>query len=97
MRINSVEFGYSDAACITTTYQPGKFYIGFDLCKLGGGSTKNLLNGTSSQNSPITVLMNIITATAAARTLNLIFYLKFSLQYQWLQQRYKNNILILYI
>ena len=72
MSIHSVEFGYTDAACVTKTYQPGKAYIGFDLCKLGGGSTKNLLNGTSSQNSPITVLINIITATAAARTLNLI-------------------------
>ena len=49
-----------------SVYQPGKFYVGFDLCKLGGGSSKNLLNGTSSQNSPITILMNIITATAAA-------------------------------
>ena len=71
MSINSVEFGYIDADN-TTIYQPGKFYVGFDLCKLAGGSTKNLLNGTSSQNSPITVLINIVTATAAARTLNLI-------------------------
>ena len=75
MSIHTVEFGYADStvgAAATTVYQPSKFYVGFDLCKIGGGSTKNLLNGTSSQNSPITVLINIITATAAARTLNLI-------------------------
>ena len=71
MSINSVEFGMGDRALDNlSVYQPGKFYVGFDLCKLGGGSSKNLLNGTSSQNSPITILMNIITATAAARTLN---------------------------
>ena len=50
---------------------------GFDMCKLGGGSSKNLLNGTPSQNSPITVLINIITATTAARTLNLILNFDF--------------------
>ena len=72
MSINTVEFGYTDDHGVTTEYQPGKFYVGFDLCKLGGGSSKNILNGTSSQNSPITVLMNIITQTSAARTLNLI-------------------------
>ena len=72
MSINSVEFAYTDADHGTTVYQPAKFYIGFDLCKLGGGSSKNLLNGTSSHNSTITVLINIITGTTAARTLNLI-------------------------
>ena len=85
MSINSVEFGYADstvAGAPTTVYQPGKFYVGFDLCKLGGGSSKNLLNGTSSQNSPITVLMNIITATAAARTLNLILNYDFIFEIQ---------------
>ena len=81
MSINSVEFAYIDADA-TTSYQPAKFYVGFDLCKLAGGSTKNLLNGTSSQNSPITVLINIITATAAARTLNLILNYDFIFEIQ---------------
>ena len=72
MSINSVEFGYIDSACATTTYQPGKFYMGFDLCKLGGYSSKNLLNGASSQNSPITVLINFTAATNDPRILNLI-------------------------
>ena len=73
MSINTVEFGMGDRALTDlSTYQPGKFIVGFDLCKLGGGSSKNLLNGTSSQNSPINVLINIVTATNAARILNLI-------------------------
>ena len=43
-----------------------------DCCKLGSGSSFNLLNGTSSQNSPINVLLNLTQATAAARNLNLV-------------------------
>ena len=79
MSINTVEFSYYDSlvsvaanAVPTTFYQPGKFYIGIDCTKLGCGSSKNLLNGVSSQNSPITVLLNIITATLSTRSLNLI-------------------------
>ena len=56
MSINSVEFGYTDAACATIDGQPGKFIVAFDTCKLGSGSSGNLSNGTSSQNSPINVL-----------------------------------------
>ena len=48
MSINTVEFAYTDHDHGTTVYQPGKFYVGFVFCKLGGGSSKNLLNGTSS-------------------------------------------------
>ena len=48
MSINSVEFGYTDAACVTIVGQPGKFIVGIDTCKLGSGSSYNLLNGTSS-------------------------------------------------
>ena len=43
-----------------------------DTTTLGSGSSKNLLNGSSSQNSPINVLLNIATATTAARNLNLV-------------------------
>ena len=56
----------------TLPSQPGKFIVGIDTTKLGCGSTKNLLNGVSSQSSPISVLLNIATATGAARNLNLI-------------------------
>ena len=81
MSINTIEFSYTDAivglanagATPTTLIQPGKFIIGIDTCKLGSGSTHNLLNGTSSQNSPIiNVLMNLTAATLAARNLNLV-------------------------
>ena len=71
MSINSVEFGILENGAPSYT-QPGKFYIGIDTSILGSNSTKNLLNGTSSQNLPITVLLNIANATTAARNLNLI-------------------------
>ena len=58
MSINTVEFGYTDAACNTRVGQPGKFTVGIDCCKLSSGSL-NLLNGTSSQNYTINVLMNL--------------------------------------
>ena len=49
----------TDAACNTTVGQPGKFIVGIDTKRLGCGSSKNVLNGTSSENSPITVLLKI--------------------------------------
>ena len=74
MSIHSVGFGYTDAACVTTINQPGKFIIGIDCCELGSGSSFNLLNGVNSQNSPINVLINLTQATAAARNLNLVIH-----------------------
>ena len=84
MSINTVEFSYTDATCglnaaaanpAVTLAQPGKFIVGIDCCKLGSGSSFNLLNGTSSQNSPCNILLNLTQATAAARNLNLASYL----------------------
>ena len=75
MSINTVEFSQTDAlvtATATLPAQPGKFIVGIDTTKLGCGSSKNLLNGVSSQSSPISVLLNIATATGAARNLNLV-------------------------
>ena len=72
MSINTVEFSYTDAACATTISQPAKLIIGIDCCKLRSGSSHNLLNGTSSQNSSINVLLNLVQATAAVRNLNLV-------------------------
>ena len=72
MSINTVEFSYTDAACVTSLSQPGKFIVGIDCCKLGCGSSYNLLNGTSSQNSPINVMLNLTANLAAARNLNLV-------------------------
>ena len=70
MSINSVEFGYTDDATSSAT-QPGKCYVGFDLNKINSAS-KNMLNGTSSQNSPINLILSIAAATVAAKNIYLI-------------------------
>ncbi len=57
MAINTVEFGYLDNGTTSVT-QPGKCYIGFDLNKVNSAS-RNMLNGTSSQNTPINLVLNI--------------------------------------
>ena len=72
MSINSVEFSYRDDACAPTIQQLAKFIPSIDCCKLGSGSSFNLLNGASSQNSPINVLLNLTAATNAVRNLNLV-------------------------
>ena len=75
MPINTIEFSQSDTSingAATVVSQPGKFIVGIDTTILGCGSSKNLLNGVSSQNSPITVLLNISSALNAARNLNLV-------------------------
>ena len=75
MSINKIEFSQTDAsitAAATVVSQPGKFIVGIDTTILGCGSSKNLLNGSSSQNCPLTVLLNIATALGAARNLNLV-------------------------
>ena len=72
MSRSTIEFTFTDAACATTIPQPARFIVGIGCCKLGSGSSYNLLNGTSSQNSPINILLNLTQATAAARNLNLV-------------------------
>ena len=75
MAINTVEFSRNDLdihTTATTLVESGNFIVGIDTTRLSCGSTKNLLNGTSSQNSPITVLLNIATAVADARNINLV-------------------------
>ena len=75
MAINRIEFSQTDATintAATLVSQPGKFIVGIDTTILGCGSSKNLLNGVSSQNSPITVLLNIANALGDARNLNLV-------------------------
>ena len=75
MSINKIEFSQSDTsitAAATLVSQPAKFIVGIDTTILGCGSSKNLLNGSSSQNCPITVLLNIGTALGNARNLNLV-------------------------
>ena len=77
MSINNVEFSYTDVdvayaagtntpatIALTTTAQPGKVYVGFDLNKVNSAS-KNMLNGTSSQNAPINLVLQIGTQMGA--------------------------------
>lgn len=68
--INSSEFGYNEAGTTSLT-QPGKVYVGFDLNKINSASN-NMLNGTSSQNTPINLQLNIASSTAKAKNVNLI-------------------------
>ena len=75
MPIHKIEFSQSDTSingAATVVSHPGKFIVGIDTTILGCGSSRNLLNGCSSQNSPITLLLNIASALNAARNLNLV-------------------------
>ena len=60
--INSVEFNRTPASTTTIT-EPGKFIVGVNTETLQG-SHSVLLSGTSTQNTPIGVRMNIVTPTA---------------------------------
>ena len=66
MSINAYEFSRSDQ--VATTYdKPGKFWVGINLQKLTIGS-KAFFTGVSTQNSPITAIIN--TNTATTQTIN---------------------------
>ncbi len=70
--INTQEFNITDATVgNTTAVQPGKFLVGVDLNKINS-STNMMLNGTSSQNSPINLLLTFGAATAAQRNLYMV-------------------------
>lgn len=70
MSISATEFAY-DENSTTSVIAPGKFYVGFSMVKLTGQADA-MLNGTSSQNSPINVQLNIGTPTAVAKNCSLI-------------------------
>lgn len=70
MSINTTEFAYTDAST-TTVDRPGKVYIGFDLNKINSSSNA-IMNGTSSQNSPINVTTQMTVATASTKQLGLL-------------------------
>ena len=70
MSINETEFSYTDNST-TTAAQPGKVYVGFDLNKINS-SGNAIMNGTSSQNSPINAVLNITAATQGSKQLYLI-------------------------
>lgn len=75
--INNIEFAYietgrntANATDLTTGLEPAKFFLCFDLNKINSAAA-NMLNGTSSQNSPIIAQVNFAAATTLAKTLNL--------------------------
>ena len=70
MSINTPEFSYisTDTTSIT---QPAKFWVGFNLQKLTVPS-KAFFTGVSTQNSPISAVINIGTQTSQIHTVMLI-------------------------
>jgi hypothetical protein len=70
MAINNIEFSYTENST-TSLVQPGKVYIGFDLNKINSAS-RAMLNGTSSQNAPINLIINLNAATLSAKNVYLI-------------------------
>jgi hypothetical protein len=77
MSINNLEFAYIEtgyntvnATALTTAFESAKFIVGIDLNKINSASN-NMLNGTSSQNSPIVANINFAAATTLAKSLNL--------------------------
>lgn len=75
--INILEFAYIEtgrnpvnSTDLTTAQEPAKFYVGFDLNKINSAQNA-MLNGTSSQNSPIVAQINFAAATTLAKSLNL--------------------------
>ena len=72
MSINTIEFNYvENPAPLSTITQPGKVYIGFDLNKINSAS-RAMLNGTSSQNAPINLILNIATPVLTAKNVYLL-------------------------
>ena len=69
MSINPIEFSYVSNGA-TTALIPGKFWVG---CNTEALSTNNvLMSGISSQNSPVSLKINIGTATSENHQVTLI-------------------------
>lgn len=72
LSINSVEFNYgTDSVAVTSTTEPGKFILAVDTSRISATSS-NLLNGISTKNTPINLLLNMAEATAEACTVTLM-------------------------
>lgn len=70
MSVNTVEFGIVDSAFFNTAFNaPGKFYLGFNLQKL---HSNTFLTGVSTNNSNISVNVNMPSATNKAHPANLL-------------------------
>jgi hypothetical protein len=78
MSINAVEFARlasSLSAAASTAVEPGKFYVGCPLSKLSSSNpyqSVSLLSGVSAASAPISVLVNIGTATGSGINSQLI-------------------------
>ena len=70
MSVNAIEFG-SVSATVSTVSVPAKFWVGVNLQKLTIPQ-KAFFTGVSTQNSPITVMVNVGTASAQVHTVMLI-------------------------
>ena len=68
--INAVEFNINDGASPILS-EPGKFIVGIDLETLGS-SNDYIMSGTSSQNSSITAVLQLGTATTDPHNVNLV-------------------------
>lgn len=66
MSINNVEFSYTANATATTATAPAKFYFGLPLSKIQPMPTASnaLLSGVDASSSPISLFVNIGTATS---------------------------------
>jgi hypothetical protein len=68
--INAAEFNQTLGAAYSA-YEPGKFIVGVNLDKVSSADHV-LMSGTSTYNTPISVNVNIGTATGASSNINLI-------------------------
>ena len=76
MSINSVEFGYfASGATLSTATEPAKCYFSVPLSKIQSSNpyqAVTLLSGVSAASTPISVLVNIGTATQANMNIQLV-------------------------
>jgi hypothetical protein len=71
MSINTVEFSMNVNTSSLSAYEPGKFIVGVNLEKVQ--STDHvMMSGASTYNTPISVVVNVGTATTLAANLNLL-------------------------
>jgi hypothetical protein len=67
--ITPVNFAYTNTAT-TTNVAPGMFFVGVNTERLSSNAV--MLSGISSQNSPISLRIDLGTATTNAQTLQVI-------------------------
>lgn len=72
MCINRVEFGYNSSGTATTAVEPAKFILGLPLSKIQPLPWQSgaLLSGVDASSAPISLLVNIGTATSGSQNTN---------------------------